>query len=279
MPSVAPMRQDTLVLIAEHARIRRFAAGDVMIVEGAPIETVYLIVDGRVTATRKGKLLTQVKRGYGVGFLSLLARDEHGIQAVADVPTQTLEVPADALLNAYEESFELVRNGLAIQAGSIVQRRGDLPVNPDNPPDAPMGTYRDRELTLVQRMIQIRQTPLFARANIDAVAELARASREVRFAPDTLLWSIGDPPSFSLRLDYGRVRCANKAGRVVTVGAGYGLGVLDSFSTRPRSYEAHTETEVIAFQSKLDTFLAVLEGHHEVAMDLIAILSRTQLPT
>ena len=277
MAALSSLERDALVLIAEHARERNFAAGEVIIVEGESMETVYLVIRGQVTVTKEGKLIAVVERGYGMGFVSLLARDEQGVHAVANVATRTLALPSDVLLNAFEENFSLVRNSIRLQAATVVQRRGDLPADPKNPPKIEIGTYRERELTLVERMLAIRQTPLFANANIDATAELARANIEVRYEPDTVLWRIGDPSSFSLRIVYGRVQCTNSAGEQIVVGGDYGLGVLDSFSTRPRSYEARTETKVIAFRSNLETFLAIMEANFDLSMELIAILARTQL--
>ena len=127
------------------------------------------------------------------------------------------------------------------------------------------------------RRLRIRESPLFADANIDAIAELARAGSEIRYPSGTYLWRIGDPSSFSLTIDYGQVKCTNNAGQIITVGAGYGLGVLDAFGAQPRSYDALTETKIIAQRSGVETFFAVIEGHFDLAMELIAILSRTQL--
>ena len=279
MTALSLLQQRTLILVAEHARPRVFATGDVVIAEGKPIEAVHMIVEGSVTATRQGKLLGEVKRGFGVGFLSLLARDDNGIHAVANEPTHTLELASEVLLNAYEESFDLVRNGIRLQAVTIVRRRGDLPANPARPPEARLGTYRERERTIVEKMLQIRTSPLFARANLDAVAELARSTTEVRYPPDTYLWRIGDPSSFSLQIDYGRVRCSNRDGQSLAIGAGYTLGVLDGFSGQPRSYDARTETEVIAYRAHADRFFSVLESHFDVAMELLGILAKAQLPT
>lgn len=278
MSALAPLHQRSLILMAEHARSRVFETGEQVIAEGKPIEAVHLIVEGCVTVSRKGTFLARVERGFGAGFLSLLARDENGCQAVAEEPTQTLELASEILLNAYEESFELVRNGIRLQAGAIVRRRGDLPADPANPPEAPLGTYRERERTIVEKILQIRTSPLFARANVDAVAGLARSTTEVRYSPGAQLWSIGDPPSFSMRIEYGRVRCTNREGRSLVIGSGYALGVLDGFSMKPRSYEARAETEVIGYRSYVANFFSVLESHFDVAMDLLGILARAQLP-
>ena len=213
LESMDAVGDDSLALLAEHARVRRFRAGDVLIEEGRPVEMVYIITAGQVTVTRKGGLVSVVPRGYGAGFTPLIARDPNGVRAVADVDTHTLEVPAEALLDTYEREFAFVRNALRQQASAISRARGGLPADPDRPPAVELGTWRDRQPTLVERLLAAQAVPLFANANFDAVIELVRNQREVRFAAGDVLWSAGEPSTFSLRIEYGRVHCASPAGR------------------------------------------------------------------
>lgn len=277
MTALEPLGNRELILLAEHARPRRFRTGEVMLAEGRPVKAVHFVVEGVVKATVHDKLLSNVKRGYGVGFISLLARYEHGVHAVAATPVHTLEIPAEVMLNAYEESFALVRNTLRLEAGQLVRRRGDLPASLKSPPVVELGSYRERDLTLVERIIEYRKNPLFATASLDAIGELARSNVELRCEPGTVLWQLDAPSLFSLRIDYGRVRCTNRNGEHVDIGSGYVLGPLDCFAAQLRSYSARCETPVVADRTNAETFLAVLEAHFEVAMDLIAILARNHL--
>ncbi|HKE20567.1 MAG TPA: cyclic nucleotide-binding domain-containing protein [Kofleriaceae bacterium] len=277
MEALSPLDESSLVLLAEHARVRRFRAGDVLLVEGRPIDNVYLVTSGQVTVTRKGKVLAVVTSGFGAGFTSLTARDPNGASAVADVDTQTLELPAEALIDTYERDFPFVRNVLRQQARSIVRSRSGLPADPDHPPEVVLGTWRDREFTLVERLMAAQRVPMLARANFDAVIEIVRNQVEVRFAPGDYLWRAGDPPSFSMRIDYGRVRCTTPAGRSVDIGSDYWIGTMDSFAGDPRCYDARAETPVIAYRADLEALLAVLDAHFDLALDFIALLARMRL--
>lgn len=115
---------------------------------------------------------------------------------------------------------------------------------------------------------------MFAGANLDASIELLRHAVQVRYPTGEALWRVGDPSSSTLRLDYGRVRCTNAAGRSVDVGAGYMLGVMDCLSDEPRRYQARSETPVIGYRGNAETLLAVLEAHFDLAMELLAVLAR-----
>lgn len=277
MEALAALDESSLALLAEHARVRRFRAGDALLVEGRPVENVYLVTAGKVTVTRKGKVLAVVTSGYGAGFTSLMARDPNGVGAVADVDTQTLEVPAEAMLDTYERDFAFIRNVLRISARAIAGIRSGLPADPDNPPEVVLGTWRDRERTLVEKLMEAQHVPLLARANFDAVIEMVRNQTEVRFAAGDLLWRAGDPATFSLRVEYGRVRCTTPAGRSVDIGSQYWIGAMDVFAAQPRSYEARAETPVIAYRSEFEALLAVLDAHFDLALDFIAILARMRL--
>ncbi|HWM84839.1 MAG TPA: cyclic nucleotide-binding domain-containing protein [Kofleriaceae bacterium] len=277
MESLRALDDGSLALLAEHARVRRFPAGAALLVEGRPVDNVYLVTEGRVTVARRGKVLSVVSRGFGAGFTSLIARDPNGVSVVADVDTQTLEVPADALLDTYERDFAFVRNVLRLQARSIAERRGGLPADPASPPPIVLGTWRDRERTLVERLLLAQRAPVFARANFDAVIELVRHQVEVRFAAGDVMWRAGDPATYQLRIEYGRVRCTTPDGLSVDVGAEHWVGVMDTFAGQPRRFEARAETPVIAYRTEFETFLAVLEAHFELALDFIAMLAQQRL--
>jgi len=113
MSTLSGLDDEGFVLIAEHARNRSFAKGDWLCREGNPIESVYIILDGRVRVSRLGRELVVISRPGGVGWLSTLARDENGIDAVALDDVQALEVPGGVLSDALAENFSLTHRILA----------------------------------------------------------------------------------------------------------------------------------------------------------------------
>lgn len=264
---------DGLTLMAEYARYRRFSAGAVLQREREAIECIHLVVEGAVEVERKGRHLARIERGAPVGILSVLARDENGVRALAVTDTRTLEVPVEVFLSAYEENFSLTRNALRQAARELLARRHDLP-QPPGTEAAPMGRRRERPLTLAEHVIAMRQTPLFARSNVDATLELARHLTPIHLEPGDLLWRVGGLSTYSVRIDYGHLRCRNQTGEEAVVGAGFVAGVLHALADQPRGFSAVADTEVVAYRSELETFLAVLESHFPLAMDLLALLAR-----
>ena len=195
MEALRALDESSLILLAEHARVRRFRAGDIVIAEGGPIDAVHLVTSGQITVTVSGKTIAVVGPGYGAGFAPLLARIPTGVRAVADVATQTLEIAAEVLLDVYEQDFAFIRNVMRLQSRSILGVRDGLPADPANPPAVDLGTWRDVERTLVERVLAIHAQPIFQGASLDAVIELVRSDVEVRYAAGDRIWAAGDSSS------------------------------------------------------------------------------------
>lgn len=273
MEALSALDDESLRMVAEYSRVCRFDAGHVLMRDGEPIRAVYIVVDGEVEVSRKGTPVATVRRSFGVGFVSTLARDPEGVHAVTTEDTVALELPVTVLLDAFEESWPLLRNSLRLAAMSVLKTRGALPTGPGADSEVSAGEARDRPLTFVERVIEMRSAPLFRGCNLDAVIEMVRPSREVRGTAGDVLWRIGQPPHFYVRIDYGIMRCSAPDGRSVRVGAGQVLGAMDTLSTEPRAYDVVAETDYGLLRIEHETMLAVLEAHHKLAMNLQAVLS------
>ncbi len=266
-----------LTQLAEHATPRAFRAGEAVFVEGRPVASVHVVVDGQISSRRRGKLLAEVRRPRSVGFLSLLARDDGGVDAAADLPTRTIEVPAAVVLDMIEENASFLRSLLRRTGRGLLGRRGGLPADPAAPPPAEVGEYPARELTTVERVLELRSGGPFAAGSLEPVVELARRQRQVDFAPGERLWAAGEPSTWTLRIIAGLVRCAGDDGRAVTVGRGFVLGNVGALGDLPRSFEARAETRVVGYRGELDDILAVIESHPELGRELLTVLSRMLL--
>jgi CRP-like cAMP-binding protein len=277
MPWSRPLDDDALSLMAEHARNRRLRRGEQLTRDGEPVEAIYIVLEGAVEVTVGGTHLARAMPGNVAGITSLFARDPRGARSVAIEDTLALEIPGDALFAAYEESFALVRNLLLLMSRGILSKRDHLPRPSANEPII-TGTDRQGEISLVERVLEMRQTPLFTHVNLDAVFELARTTAEARVARGAELWRRGDPSRFWLRHEYGRVRCENAEAAFTEVGAGYVLGPLDCWAEQPRSYRATAVTDLIVHPTELADMLRVLETHHDLAMDIVALVCRMNLP-
>ena len=270
-PNFSPLEDEDLLRIARHARVRRVKRGTTLSREGDPLERVFLVTEGQVVVTHKDRRIADIRGQGGVGLLSLFAGLTVTPQAEVVEDSVLLELPAEVVRTNVFDSFPIGRNTLRLLALGLLERRGNLPVSTAEPVD---GTWREHEPTVVERVIMFRETPVFGGAHLDAIAEMARRATEVRFDPGASIWRRGDPSSFSLRLEYGRVRCTNEGGESVVVGAGMALGIMDALAGVPRAYDAVAVTPLITTKLEAATQMAVLEVFPELASTIRMSLAK-----
>ena len=258
LPTLAGIGDEGLMVLAEHTRWRRFARGEVLLSELEAVESVHFLFAGSARITKEGEERAVIEAPGGIGFLAVLGGSFKTYTATAREPSTTLELPVRVVIGALHEHHDFLRNSLRLTANRLLAMRSSLPADPDNPPEIEQGEWRDQPLTLVQRMIGLRRDSLFASANIDAVIAMARLVREERFEAGTMVWRIGELPTFSLRIACGVIRCTSPDERTVDVGANYTVGGMEVFGDRPRAFSVETLTPVIAMRVERDDFLVMI---------------------
>lgn len=269
LPQFAPLDDETITMMAEHSRRRLFRAGERVSREDEPPAAAFLVLDGQITCRLEARVVSVVKRGAGAGLLSILAQRQHGVDAVADQSSSTIEISALAMNAAFEVNFALARNTLRLLAHDLLEHRQQLPAAPDAP--AEPGVYPEQPATAVDHLLTIRQSgSLFAEANLDSMLAMARTTTEMRLEPGELLWSHGAPSTWWARIGYGVLRCTGADGAHVDVGTRYLIGLMNAYAQTPRSYEARALSRVVAYRTELDDALVVLENHPDLMRQLIA---------
>jgi CRP-like cAMP-binding protein len=272
LPNLQGLDEAAQAILASHTIERIFKPGDVLVRENQPLKAGYIVVEGMVHVRREGYVTARIDKG-GVGFLSILAQDPRGVEAVAIEKSRTLELPVEALNTAYEENFSYMRNTLKLVASSLLSKRDSLPRRADEGEDAPMGEWYDRPKTLVEKIIDATtRAGIMSGMNLDAVIDWSRASREIRAEPGHRFWKTGDKGTHTLLIDYGRIRCSAE-GRSCVVGTPYALGSLDPLCDRPRAYDAVADTKVIALAFDGDDWMTVIENHRRLGLNLLKALS------
>ena len=274
IPNLRTVDEHSLTTMAEQSRLRRFGEGDVIMRAGEPIEHAHVVMSGRARVERQGRVVADIVRHGSIGLMSIIAHDVLGVDAVALSPMLTMEIPAAAIISTMHTNFSMVSNSVRLLALQVLAARGNLPAPPDPTRALDTGTWRTRELTLVERLLLLRQTPFGAKANLDALAEIARCTREVRMAQGEVLWRPNDAADHWFRIDYGRVSCEAPDGRKVEVAAGYSIGIFDSLANVTRGYTARAETPLILHRTNLLDHMAIMEVHVPLAAEMTALLAR-----
>lgn len=273
MPDLLTVSPDTLTLLAEGARFRRYAADSPLWSQNDAVSTVLYVIDGCVRVERDGRLLGMLDGRGAVGLISALAMGALGVTATALTNTVGLEIPADAMRLALQRDFGFTRMVLRSFTRTLLSRNHALPRSIEPPT---VGVFREDELTLVERIINLRKSPL-GRTNLDAIAEIASSVKEVRFKEGDLIWEIGDPAVNWLRIEYGLVRCETDTGESSIVGSEYHMGFLEPLAELPRTTTARAKTPVIGLRIELADWLSVVELHVSLAYTITSFLARAIL--
>lgn len=277
IPIVGTLPPRDLALVAEYARERSFPRGTVIFREGEPVPAIQYLVDGTVHVSRKGVLMGHAGAGSAVGGIGVLARDGDGIQAVAEADTMTLELPADAVFELFEDQFPILHHVLREVCRQLIALVLRVPSTLEVAPSLRVrGPVRPSagDLDLVDRILLLRQVPSLSRASVNALAELSRGMAEVRFEPGVTVWQEGDPSGWVLIVLDGALSCACSTGYRFRLGPGTPPGALESTAETPRWFTAVTESPLVALHGQFEALLDVFEDNYEMAADYLAFMSR-----
>jgi len=263
-----------LAALAQHITPVRIPKGTQLAHEGSLLGVVYLIIEGRIVASRNGRPWGEFAAPGSIGFLPALAGSIDGIDCVATEDTIALALRSEDMLEVLEDHFDLLLGALRGFAQSSIELRCQL-----FPTAAFSNAVREatqcptEPLDLVERILHLRQTFGLQRSFVAEIAELARAAQEARYDAGTKLWSIGDPANHAVILLCGVVECTHPDGALFRFGPGDIVGNLDTMANVPRWFNAVTKEPVVALLMQGEVMLDVLEDHPELAFDFLRMFS------
>src|ERR1043165_1335501 len=275
LPIASTLSGPQLAFVAEQIGERFFPKGSALLREGEAPGALYFPVEGRITLTSRGRVIGHAGPGRAVGPFHVLARDERGLSAVAETDTVALELSTETLFEIFDEQFAILQHVLREVSRQIVEHVVRFPAavvfltpSTEGPPTPP------RELDLVERIFLLRKSPVFLRASISALGQLARGLTEVRMPPGTTLWHEGETTGWGSMIVSGSIRCTSSRGHDFNAGPGIVLGSLDAVAEVPRWFDAVTETPVVALQANMQYLIDVFEDNFAMAMDYLAVQAR-----
>jgi small-conductance mechanosensitive channel/CRP-like cAMP-binding protein len=121
---------DALPQLAQASAFRRYRRGDLLLTAGAPATDAFLVVAGRLAVTvptAEGEIrLELVPPGELMVLQEMLAGGSSPVRVVADLDTDVLAIPAQALVDAMDRSRLVARD---ISAVTEARRQAILPLN------------------------------------------------------------------------------------------------------------------------------------------------------
>jgi CRP/FNR family cyclic AMP-dependent transcriptional regulator len=125
----------------------------------------------------------------------------------------------------------------------------------------------------------LAQIPMFERVGLEDLKQLSGLLQQKRYNKGEVIFHQGDVGTalFIVRKGEVAIRLSSSEGQVVTlalVGRGYAFGELALLDGEPRSTDAVAQEETDLLKLQREDFQRFLSERPQVAMDLLAVLSR-----
>ncbi len=125
----------------------------------------------------------------------------------------------------------------------------------------------------------LKQTPLFGQLSEDHLARLVELARTQRYSKERVIFNEGDPGAALYVVVRGRIKISQsspdgKARTLGLLGPGAVFGELAVLDGGARSADAVVLEDAELLTIPRDAFLAFLEVHPQVAMNLLLVLSQ-----
>ena len=276
-----PVELGRLSVAAEHMRERAFPRGAVLSREGEPAESCHLVVQGRVSVSRRGAVLGEAKPGSLVGLEALVSQDDLGLGVVAATDVLALELDADTHLALMGDHFPMVHEGIRAATRRLLALQRRLAGPRDDATGLLFPQPSGRRMNLIEVLLFLR-TPgaPFERSSIEALAEIAMTFRQVPFGPGHVFWREGERAERMGLVVEGSVACTlpgEGAPSSWHVGPGRTLGMLEAAAGEPRWYGAVAETPGLVVEQDVEVLADLFEDNVDVALDYLAWVSRSTL--
>jgi CRP-like cAMP-binding protein len=267
----------SLAALAAHTRPVRIPKGARLATAGEPVGEMYVVIEGELSTSRGDKQLGAFGPRSAVGALAAFAHDPRGLDCVATRETVALAMRADDVLEVFEDHFEMLFAVLRAVARETIDTRMALPAAGFSDQIRTDIACPARPLDLIERLFCVRESFSVGPTQLDALAEIARTSREVRYAAGTRLWSVGDRSAHMMILVCGVVSGRTQNGMRFRFGPRDIAGSLDMVAAVPRWYDAVVDEDVVALSHDAEVLIDLWEDHTELGFGLLQLLAATLL--
>jgi CRP-like cAMP-binding protein len=254
-----------LAVVADNLVEATFPAGARVAGIDSRVPALHLVLDGRIDARTPRETIQSWGPHTVFGLLEVLAGRKFEAPAIAAVETRTLELAASDSIEVLEDNFGVLRTMMRELATRLVAVLEIRPPTPSSQLVVPTG-----RLTMVERLIVLRQQVPFARGRLQALAALAQASEEVSWPAGSIVARNGSAADGALVILDGTLHATRADHPVRILGPGDAVGSLETLAGLHHRFTVETTTPVRAMRSAGATMLDILEDHTDLGLAMIA---------
>jgi CRP-like cAMP-binding protein len=240
---------------------------------GEPPDHLYFVVSGEVKLVKPGAADRILGGRSFIGSPDVLLDRPRSRTAVATAPTHILKMRSTDWLDLLEDSSELTRRIVTNLASAAHALRLRPPPLGGFDEARPSGPQVLRKLNLVERILLLREVPIFARASIQTLTILAEFAAELSVATGDVVPSREGTESRLIIVASGEVAVSlDPHGPESRFGRG--SLVCGSAALNPASrYEARATIPTRAIALSLEDYFDVMVEHFGLARAALMALS------
>jgi CRP-like cAMP-binding protein len=253
------LHDESLAAIAALATRREYPAGTTLVHPGERRVNMQLLVEGDLQLRRMGRVWSH-PADRRVLDLFWLARDSMPLEVKTQGGAAVLEIPLAGLDEILEEHFGVWLASARTLAAWV------LGVRPTS--DSERLARAGNADLLSERIAALQDALPFARGFVDALMQLDAEASAVSYAAGSTLWRPGDPSDHLLVPVSGELRG-------VASDEPCGVGGLELLANRPRATPIEVTQPLVALRIGREAIFDLVEDHHELARDLLAMVAST----
>lgn len=239
---------------------------------GDPSERFFFVIDGQVSMEVEGHPPWIFGPRSLVGVTDMTLWRPHRRSARTTRPTRLLVGRSKLWMDMVDDDplmAESAVNGISFGVHQLWKAHGHL--LPDEPP-----RFSERftaPLPLYQKALVLRDTPLFQRAGMQAIASLAQVAEELELDEGSMVFAEGEAKGTLYVVASGMIELRLGSGREVRVGP---LGVLNAaaaLSGQLGQYSARAAAASVLLEIQNDDYYDQSEEHPELTRAAMASLA------
>jgi CRP-like cAMP-binding protein len=271
---------DELFRISSIARQVRHDASATMQEEGAPVEYIQVLVEGRIRVTGKDRGVEELSPPTLLGFQEVLegAPLRETAQAIED--SICLAIAAEEFRALLSDNIELAQ-GLFQQLLSAPSTNGrpSLMRRAVHLDERPLVLEAGRALKPIEKVLLLQELPVFSRTTADELFALAAIAQDFPLVDNERVFTEGDAPAIHIVLSGElSVQSPDKKdnegdeGEKEVVNAGDALGLHETLAGTPFNWRANVAKGGMALRIERDRLFEVLADQEDLLQALFSAL-------
>jgi CRP-like cAMP-binding protein len=263
---------DRLTAILDEQEVH---AGQALITAGEPAEFIYFMQDGHVRVAREGGPSWTLRGRWVVGVFEVISDRPATHTATAVEDFYAMRVRAGAWVEMFEDSFQLARSAVTNSSRALTRIEERVPSNaPVSPREAPvLSVVPAGTLGVVERLALLLESRTLRGGGVQALADLAAASKQVSFATGDLIVERGVEPDHIIRVVDGEVLAEREAPMVVRH---YGPGDLVCGAAilghSAGAWQARASGPTRGISFPLEALFDLMEEHFDLVRSILVAL-------